>query len=432
MPRPALGELIRTQFRALSHRNFRLFWTGQLISLVGTWMQSVAQGWLMHRLTRSAFMLGLLGFTQFLPVMVLTLWAGVIADRMDKRRMILVTQTAALVQAVVLAGVVTLRSVEPWMVIALAGVFGIVSAFDLPGRQSFLVEMVGREDLPNAIALNSGAFNAARVLGPAVAGLVMGATADAAFGEAACFWLNAVSYLAVIAMLLRMDLPARVAESDAGKDALSHLREGIEYAMRTRPLRNLLLLLGVTAGLGFQYMVLLPVYARDILHADARAYGLMVSAFGLGSLLAAVSLTRRQHRWALRRNLQIGLATSGVGLGVFAWSRVLPLTLAMGFAAGFGLILYVASTNTMLQLSTEDRFRGRIMGLYTFMFIGTAPIGALLSGWIAQRWGAPFATSLSAAILLAGALWISWRLRTIAAREAAERAAVPAFTEKMG
>ena len=432
MSRPAPGDRVRTTFRALSHRNFRLFWIGQLISLVGTWMQSVAQGWLMHRLTGSAFMLGLLGFAQFLPVMLFTLWAGVVADRMDKRRLILITQSLALVQAVVLALVVTLGIVKPWMVIALASVFGTISAFDLPARQSFLVEMVGREDLPNAIALNSGAFNAARVLGPAVAGLVLAAAAGTSYGEAACFWLNAVSYLAVLAMLLRMDLPRRVAESATGKDAFSTLREGVEYAMRTGPIRNLLLLLGVTAGLGFQYMVLLPVYAREILHADARAYGLMVSAFGLGSLLAAAVLTRKQDRWALRRNLQIGLASSGVGMALFAWSRALPLTLAMGFAAGFGLILYVASTNTMLQLTTEDRFRGRIMGLYTFMFIGTAPLGALLAGWIAQRWGAPMATSVSAAFLLGGAVWISWRLRTIAAREAAERSAVPAFTEKMG
>ncbi|MBI1795841.1 MAG: MFS transporter [Candidatus Eisenbacteria bacterium] len=425
------GDGLRTALRALTHRNFRLFWIGQLISLVGTWMQSVAQGWLMHRLTNSAFMLGLLGFAQFIPVTFLTLWAGVIADRVDKRRMILVTPTLAMVQAVVLAATVSLGVVRPWMVLALAFTFGIINAFDLPGRQSFLVEMVGREDLPNAIALNSGAFNAARVLGPAVAGIVLGAAGGGVTGEAWCFWLNAASYLAVIVMLLRMNLPPRVADGGT-KDTFSTLREGVVYAMTTRPLRNLLLLLGVTAGLGFQYMLLLPVYARDILRADARAYGLMVSAFGLGSLLAAAMLTRPQNRWALRVNLLVGLACSGIGLAVFAWSRSLPLTLAMGFAAGFGLILYVASTNTMLQLSTEDRYRGRIMSLYTLMFIGPAPLGALIAGGIAQRWGAPWATSFSALVLLGGAVWLVFRLRVIAAREAAERAAVPAFTEKMG
>jgi MFS family permease len=426
MSRPAPGDSLSSRFRSLTHRNFRLFWSGQLVSLIGTWMQSVAQGWLMHRLTGSAFMLGVLGFAQFLPVMFLSLWAGVVADRMDKRRLILTTQTLALVQAALLATVVTLGVVQPWMVICLALAFGIVNSFDLPARQSFLVEMVGKEDLPNAIALNSAAFNIARVLGPAVAGVIM-----AAAGEGACFWVNAVSYLAVLAMLLRMDMPPRVADQAAGKGALSTLREGVDYALGTRQIRSLLLLLGLTAGLGFQYMVLLPVYAREILHASARAYGLMVSAFGLGSLLSAVVMTRQQDRQALRRNLLIGLGSAGVGMGVFAWSRVLPLTLAMGFLAGFGLILYVASTNTLLQLTTEDRFRGRIMSLYTFMFIGTAPIGSLLCGVIAQRWGAPVATSVSALVLLAGALWVSYRLRMIAARAAAQ-AAVPAFTEKLG
>jgi MFS family permease len=425
MSRPAPGDPLPSRFRALAHRNFRLFWSGQLISVTGTWMQSVAQGWLMHRLTGSAFMLGVLGFAQFVPVMFLSLWAGVVADRMDKRRLIMTTQSLALVQAALLATVVTLGVVQPWMVIGLAFAFGIVNSFDLPARQSFLVEMVGKEDLPNAIALNSAAFNTARVLGPAVAGVVL-----AAAGEGACFWLNAVSYLAVLAMLMRMDLTPRVADEAAGKGALSTLREGVDYALGTRQIRNLLLLLGLTAGLGFQYMVLLPVYARDILHASARGYGLMVSAFGLGSLLSAVVLTRQQDRQALRRNLLVGLGSAGVGMGVFAWSRVLPLSLAMGFLAGFGLILYVASTNTLLQLTTEDRFRGRIMSLYTFMFIGTAPIGSLLCGAIAQRWGAPVATSVSALVLLSGALWVSYRLRMIAARAAA-RAAEPAFTEEV-
>lgn len=421
-----IGDLVHSRFRALAHRDFRLFWVGQLVSLIGTWMQSVAQGWLMHRLTGSAFMLGLLGFAQFLPVMLLTLWAGVVADRMDKRRLILITQVCMLGQTLALAGVVSLGLVQPWMVIALAFVFGTVNAFDLPARQSFLVDMVGKQDLPNAIALNSAAFNSARVLGPAVAGVIM-----AGAGEGACFWVNALSYFAVIAALLRMDLAPRVAERDTGKSALATLREGVDYALSVRPIRNLLLLLGVTTGLGFQYMVLLPVYARDILHANEQGYGLMVAAFGLGSLLSALMMTRPQDRWALRRNLLIGLGSAAVGMGLFAWSRSLPLTLAMGFLAGFGLILYVASTNTLLQLTTEDRFRGRIMSLYTFMFIGTAPLGAIMSGAIAQRWGAPVATSASAAVLLGGAVWMVFRLRTLAAREAAA-AALPAFTESAG
>ena len=419
------GELLRTRFRSLAHRNFRLFWLGQIVSLIGTWMQSVAQGWLMHRLTGSAFMLGLLGFAQFIPVMLLTLWAGVVADRMDKRRLILTTQSLMLVQTVLLAGVVSLGVVQPWMVIVLAFFFGTVNAFDLPARQSFLVDMVGKQDLPNAIALNSAAFNTARVLGPAVAGVIM-----AAAGEGACFWANALTFLSVLWVLLRLDLAPRVAERDTSLGTLATLREGVRYALGVPSIRNLLLLLGVTTGIGFQYMVLLPVYARDILHADERGYGLMVSAFGLGSLVSALVMTRPSDRWALRRNLLVGLASAAVGMTGFAWARALPLALAMGFMAGFGLILYVASTNTLLQLTTVDRFRGRIMSLYTLMFIGTSPIGALMSGAIAQRWSAPVATTVSGIVLLGGAVWVSYRLRVLAAREAAQ--AVPAFTENVG
>jgi len=413
-------ESLGFRFRALRHRNFRLFWTGQLVSVVGTWMQSVAQGWLMHRLTSSPLMLGLLGFCQFLPVTIFSLWAGVVVDRVDKRKLILTTQTLALLQAAALALIVTTGVVTPWMVLVLALAFGLINAFDLPARQSFLIEMVGKEDLSNAIALNSAAFNTARVFGPAVAGVLL-----ATIGEGGCFWLNALSYLAVLAALLAMTPVARAEK----RDGHATLMDGVRYSWNLPPVRNLLLLLGIAAGLGFQYSVLLPVYARDILHAGAQSFGLMMAAFGLGSLVSAVWMTRQLSRWDLRRNLLIGLVSGGLGMGFFAWSRSLPLTLAMGFLAGFGLILYVASTNTMIQLIIEDRFRGRVMSLYTLMFIGTAPLGALLAGAIAQRAGAPAATSLCAVILLGSALWVSYRLRVIRARE--EKAAAAALPERM-
>lgn len=430
MSTQALPETLGSRFRSLRHRNFRLFSLGQLVSLIGTWMQAVAQGWLMHRLTSSPFMLGMLGFFQFLPVTFLSLWAGVVADRMDKRKLILITQTCALLQAVALAALVTTGVVRPWMVLALAFVFGMFNAFDLPARQSFLIEMVGKEDLSNAIALNSAAFNTARVIGPAFAGILV-----ATIGEGGCFWLNALSYVAVLISLWRMTPMEHAAHAHR---AAATLMDGVRYAWGVKPIRNLLLLLAVCAGLGFQYMVLLPVYARDILHGGPQAYGLMVSAFGLGSLLSAVGMTRRLDRWDLRRNLLIGLTAGGIGMAAFAWSRAMPLTLVMGFLAGFGLILYVASTNMLLQHTTEDSYRGRIMSLYTLMFVGTAPLGALLSGWVAQRFGAPVATSMCAIILLGGALWVSYRLRDIRAREAADAAAreggstQPGATEKLG
>src|SRR5438034_1728490 len=305
---PAMDEIPVSRFRALRHRNFGLFWTGQLVWLIVTWMQSVAQGVLMHRLTSSAFMLGLLGFVQFLPVLVCSLWAGVVADRVDKRRLILVTQTSALLQAVMLAAVVSGGVVRPWMVLALALFFGVFNAFDLPARQSFLVELVGKEDLSNAIALNSAAFNTARIVGPAIAGVLV-----ATIGEAGCFWINAVSYVAVIVSIWRMDLPPKPHIPFVPRRAVETMLEGLRYVKSVPPLRNLLTLLGVTAGLGFQYMILLPVYARDILNGGAKGYGLLVSAFGLGSLASAVIMTRKLYRWELRWKLFVGLCTGAVG-----------------------------------------------------------------------------------------------------------------------
>lgn len=417
--------VLAARFSSLRHRNFRLYWSGQLVSLVGTWMQSVAQLWLMHRLTHSAFWLGLLGFTQFLPVMLLSLWAGAVIDRMDRRRLLVITQGAALMQAVLLATVVTAGLERPWMVLALAGLFGIINAFDMPARQSFVVELVGKEDLGNAIALNSAAFNIARIVGPAVAGVLL-----ATMGESGCFWLNALSYVAVLASLARLDLPKREF-FQRGRALGSSLKEGVRYAWATLPIRNLLLLLGVTAGLGFQYVLLLPVYVRDLLHAGPKAYGLLVTAFGAGALFGAVRLTGRSGRPDLRRNLLVGLVACGAGLALFAWSRALPLSLAAGALAGFGLIVYVASTNTLLQHTTEDRFRGRVMSLYTLMFAGTAPIGALGSGAIAQHWGAPVSTTVSAVVMLIGAGLVAWRF-TVLARLQSDRVAEPAPTERLG
>ena len=437
MPSLRWGDVIDRRFPALRHRNFRLYWTCQLTSLVGTWMQSVAQSWLLHRLDPAPLALGLLSFLQFLPVLLFSLGAGVIADRADKRRLLRVTQSVALIQAVIMAVLVTTGVIRPWMVYVLAVVYGLFNAFDLPLRQSLLVELVGKEDLSNAIALNSAAFNSARIVGPAVAGLLV-ATLPAIItaagirgwfhtpliGEAGCFWLNAVSYIAMLWGLSRMDpIPPRPPSTES---PLHNLREGVRYAWTTRPIRNLLVLLSFASALGFQYMTLLPVYAREILGSNAGAYGALVSAFGVGSLVAAAMLTRRQDRWDLRRNLLAGLLSAGLGLAGFAWSRALPLSLALGFCVGFGLILYVASTNTLIQLTTEDRFRGRVMSLYTFCFVGMAPIGALVAGNVAQHFGAPVATTFSSGVLLLSALWVALRLRALAARRDAERRAVEA------
>lgn len=418
------GAASASSFRALRHRNFRLYWSGQLVSLVGTWMQSVAQGWLMHRLTSSAFMLGLLSFLQFLPVVPFALLAGVVADRVDKRRLLLVTQSLLLLQATLIATVVSAGVVQPWMVLALALAYGCVNTFDLPARQSFVIELTGREDLPNGIALNSAAFNTARVLGPAAAGLLL-----AGVGEAACFWLNALSFVAVLAALWAIRVPAREATAADARTVGHTLRAGVRYAWTTPALRDLLVLLAVCAGIGFQYTVLLPVYTRDVLHAGPRVYGALLAAFGAGSLAAAARMTRKLDRWALRRHLLVGLALGGAGFAGFAWIHWLPAMIAMGAVSGFGLILYVSSTNILIQMTTADEFRGRIMSLYTLMFVGTSPFGSLLAGTVAQRFGAPVATSVCALVMLGGALWVSVRLRAIAARE---DAAIAAESEATG
>jgi len=416
---------IKSSLRSFEHASYRSYWWAQLVSLIGTWMQTVAQGWLLHRLTGSALMLGYLGAAQFLPVMFFSLWAGVVTDRVDKRRLLAVTQSLLLFQSLVLAILVLTGRIEAWMVISLALAGGAVNAFDLPARQAFIVDLVGKDDLPNAIALNSAAFNTARVLGPAVAGVFI-ATA----GESACFFANTLSFAPILVVLGRLRFPdrPRILVREVFHRSLV---DGVRYSWGQLPIRNLLLLLGVTTCFGFQYTVLLPVYARDILRAGSGAYAALATAFGLGSLSAAVSMTRAPDRPGLRRNLFLGLGIATVALAVFAWSRWLPLTALMGFFAGFGLILYVASTNTLLQITTGDAYRGRVMSLYTFMFAGTAPLGALASGWIAEKFGAPVATTFSAASLGAGAIWVFFRLRSLARREAAATAG-PAVSEEPG
>jgi predicted MFS family arabinose efflux permease len=316
------------------------------------------------------------------------------------------------------------------MIYSLALVYGVFNAFDLPARQAYLVDIAGKDDLANAIALNSGAFNSARIVGPAVAGVLVawlpGVVAHLGVrgwfhtplvGEAGCFWINALSYVAMLWGLARMRPGRR--EPAPATGAWEHLREGVRYALANGTIRRLLVLLGFMSGFGWQYTTLLPVYAREILRAGADTYGALVSAFGLGSLLSTVVLTREQGHADLRRNLFVGLGTAGVALAAFAWSRVLAVSLVAGFFAGFGLILYVASTNTMLQLTLEDRLRGRVMSLYTLMLLGLAPIGALVVGFIAQHWSAPIATSFCAIVLLSGTLYVSSRIRLAAQRDAA-------------
>ncbi len=392
---------------ALLSRNFRLYWSGQAVSYIGTWMQSVAVSWLVWRLSKSPFLLGLVGVSMTLPILAFSLFAGVVADRFVRRRVILITQTLSLLQAVVLALLATFGNPPVWVVLSLVGVMGVINAFDLPARQSFISETVPPELLPNAIALHSAVFNTARLLGPALAGVVL-----ATLGESWCFWLNAVSYLGVIYGLWIMKLPD-TREHHKHPAAFAHMKEGIAYAWRTPGLRNLLILLGTAGSFGFQYTVLIPVYADHLLKSGAGGYGLLMSAAGVGSIFAALSLTRTNGRDQLRRNLLIGLSIFGGGLIAFSLSRVFVLSLALNLCVGFGMVLYGASTNTLVQMGVEDKYRGRIMSLYTLMFVGTAPLGSFVLGSVAQHFGAPWATRISGTLCILGAVWVFFRLRTL-------------------
>ncbi|HVP38288.1 MAG TPA: MFS transporter [Candidatus Saccharimonadales bacterium] len=385
-------------FRALRHRNFRLFAGGQLISLVGTWMQSVAQSWLLYRLTHSAVMLGAMGFLGQIPILLLGPVAGVAADRMRRRNIVVTTQTLSLVCAFTLAGLTLASAVREWHIFAAVLVMGCVNAFDMPARQAFLVEMVGREDLPNAIALNSSMFNGARIVGPAIAGLVV-----AALGEGWCFLLNGVSYVAVLVGLARMRLEPR-AEAPPTRGVLAHLHEGVTYVAGEEAVWRPLVLLGVVSLTAMPYLVILPIFADRVLHGGARGLGLLMSGAGVGALAAALVLARRESPRGLGPVL--GLAPVGFGLALlaFSFSRDLWLSTAVMVPVGFCMMTQMASTNTTVQSVVPDLLRGRVMGLYGVMFLGVAPFGSLLVGWLAHTLGAPSAVRLGAGCAIVSGL----------------------------
>lgn len=401
------------RFPVLRHRNFRLYVVGQGLSLVGFWMQSVAQSWLVYRLSGSAFALGVVAFASYVPVLGLAPIAGVAADRVRRHGLVVVTQVLLMLIALILGIVVATDHATVPIIVAAAAATGVVSAFDIPARQSFLVEMVGPEDLPGAIALNASVFNAARMVGPAVAGSLV-----AEVGEGPCFLLNAASYLAVLVALwrMRLDRPAAAPTSAPTAGFLG----GVRYVRSQPVLRTLLLLLGVVGSLGFPWGILLPVFAGKVFQVGPRGYGLLLAAAGIGAVLSGLRLaSRRYSRLEQRRNLLIGLVSLGAGVVGLALSRSFAVAVGVQALAGFGMVRYAATTNTLLQLVVEDRYRGRVMGLYTVMFLGTAPLGGLVLGALAERVGARAAALASGTTTLAAAAWLAMRLRNVARREQA-------------
>jgi MFS family permease len=394
---------LATTLRALKHRNFQLFFSGQLISLVGTWMQTIAESWLVYRLTGSSLLLGSVAFASQIPVFLMAPIGGIVADRYNRHRIIIATQASAMVLALIYAGLTiseVIRASRIWPIFVLAILLGIVNAFDIPARQAFIVDMVGREDLMNAIALNSSMFNGARVIGPAVAGIIV-----AKIGEGWCFFANGISYIAVITGLLLMKVSIKPRVITASP--LENILEGFRYVRNTGPIRSLLLLLGLVSLVGMPYAVLMPVFAKQILHGGARELGILMGATGVGALLGALTLATRTGLKGIAR--WITLASTGFGLSLILFcgvayflSRHFWLAAAALVPVGFCMMVQMAASNTLIQSMVPDRLRGRVMSVYSMMFMGMAPFGAFFAGAFAQRLGAPLTVVLGAIACLAG------------------------------
>ena len=392
-------------FRALASRNYRLFLIGQGVSLIGTWMQQTGILWLVYDETRSPAMLGAVMFFGQIPAFFLAPIAGVYSDQLDRRRTLFVTQVFAMTQAVLLVLLTWTGKIEIWQIIALSAMLGVVNAFDMPTRQAFLVDMAAtRADLPNAIALNSSMVNLSRLVGPLLGGLLI-----AAGGVLACFFANALSYIAVIVALAAMrDLPARPRRTIG--PVFRGLVEGFAYAFGFPPIRALLVMVAMTSIFGTSLMTLFPVFARDVLHGDARLFGYLSGAAGVGSLSAALYLASLKTVVGLGPKIALSAAVMGTSAIAFSFSRTPWLSLVILTAYGFSFMLLLAGCNTLLQTVVEDDKRGRVMSLYTMAFMGTVPLGSLLAGTLASTLDAPQAARIGGAACILGALLFAWRL----------------------
>lgn len=391
--------------RALQSRNYRLFFSGQTVSLIGTWITRVATSWLVYRLTGSALLLGLVGFCGQIPTLLLAPFAGVLVDRWDRHRILVVTQVLSMLQSLALALLVFAGAITVPLILALQVFQGIINAFDTPARQAFVVEMVeDRADLPNAIALNSSMVNASRIIGPSIGGIVI-----AAVGEGWCFLADAVSYLAVIASLIAMRVTARDLPPRDTR-LRDELRAGFQYVSRFVPVRSALLLLSLVSIMGMPYTVLMPIISSTVLHGGPHTLGFLMTASGVGALGGALYLASRRSVLGLGRVMVLSTVTFGVGLVAFSLTRTLwPALVALPFV-GAGMMVTMAATNTIIQTVVTEELRGRVMAFYTMAFLGTAPIGSLLAGIAADRVGPTATIRLGGAACVAAALWFAFHL----------------------
>lgn len=396
-------------FRALSHKNYQLFFAGQSISLIGTWMTRIATSWLVYRLTGSALLLGVVGFAGQIPSFILAPFAGVLVDRWNRHHLLVATQILALIQSLVLAVLTLTGVIRIWHVIVLSIFQGLINAFDMPARQAFVVEMVEwRADLANAIALNSSMVNAARLLGPSIGGVVI-----AVVGEGWCFMADAISYLAVIASLLAMKINRRMTAPTRDANILAQLKEGWNYTARSAPIRSVLILLALVSLVGMPYTVLMPVFATQILHGGPSTLGWLMAASGVGALAGALLLAARKSVLGLGKYIPLMAAAFGVGLAAFSFTRVTWIALLLMMVTGLGFMVQMAASNTVLQTIVDEDKRGRVMSFYTMAFMGTAPFGSLLAGSVADRIGAPHTLLFGGIGCVLGALWFAKTLPSL-------------------
>jgi MFS family permease len=393
---PASAWALLKVFR---HTNYRLFFSGQLVSLMGTWMQSVAQGWLVYSLTHSPLLLGVTSFCAQVTVFFMAPFGGVIADRVDRRRALMVTQSLSMIQAIVLAVLTLTHTVQVWEIIALAFGLGLVNAFDIPSRQAMTLDMVGRGDLRHAIALNSMMFNLARVIGPSLAGALI-----AVVGEGVCFALNALSFGAVLTSLILMRIPQRPPRVNA--HALQEIADGYRYSLGDKRIRTALMLVAVSSCFGAAYLSLLPAFARDLLHGDSTSYGTLMTGVGLGALIGAYGLSRIRERWLTLAPILASLCF-GAGLIAFAHSHALWVSVALLLPTACSLMLLGGTTNTVIQLAAVEHMRGRVISHYTQSFLGMMPWGSLMLGALAGRVGVADAVTVGGAIVMVSAA-IAW------------------------
>ena len=408
---PERSSSARFILRALAYRNYRLFFGGQVVSLVGTWITTTATNWLVYRLTGSPFLLGVVGFAGQFPAFLLGPFAGIVVDRWDRHRLLVVTQTISMVQSFALAALVLSGRITLEWIVALSIVQGLVNAFDMPARQSFLLTMIeNKGDLGNAIALNSSMVNLARLVGPSIAGVVI-ATA----GEGWCFLIDGVSYVAVIVALLRMRIARRAAAPISRGSAFQQFTEGFAYAFGFRPIRSIIVLLAIVSLVGVPYSVLMPVFATSSFHGGPHTLGILMTASGCGALLGALWLANRRSVIGLGRVIAVSSGLFGVGLITFSFTRVLWLAIPCLIVAGFGFMVQMASSNTVIQTIVEDGKRGRVMSFYMMAFLGTAPFGSLIAGWLSSRIGAAHTLQAGGACCMAAALWFASALPAIRA-----------------